>query len=411
MRKTYYLLPIFVLLFSSCSMFKSKASDYYLSKAEKIYKSNLSSDKDLRKAYAYIEKSLQYNPQAFKALNLLEDLSDSAYRGGYSDALEMEVNVLKKYIKKNPYSWNAYLLIINALALRGDVFALNEISENLSVTTDFLKGKNEKDKNYFHANLALGLCCGTIIPWIQSEGYLNINRNSQKVIGKTKEYMKFMDKLYEVNKVIKKMAASDATLRKNALSRLLNSYDIALEDVTKNKSEILRMKAIAKKIQTDKQFVKGISMTVEGNVHFMRKDFSKARIMYAGAVGNYPDFIDAKKQIAEIDFQQGALIAITGDKKSAIQLLYKAYEETDDVIELLKRGNHMPFASKNKFAAETYSLKAAIISAINALKKGNVRSKMALEREFKYYLDKAVKYNPENRLARDLLDRYAREGF
>ncbi len=392
-------------------MIKSKVSRYYLSKAEKIHKANILSDKDLKKAYVYIEKSLQYNPQAFKALNLLEDLTDSAYRGGYSDALEMEVNVLKKYLNKNPYNWNAYLLIINALALRGDVFVLNEIAGNLLVTTEFLKGKNAKDKNYFHANLTLGLCYGTIIPWIESEGYLNINRNPQKVIEKTKEYMEYMDKLYEVSVLIKKMAASDKILKKNALPRLLNSYNISLEDIMKNKAEVLRMKAIAEKIKTDKQFIKGISMTVEGNVQFMKKDFSKARIMYAGAVGNYPDFIDAKKQIAEIDFQQGALLAITGDKKSAIQLLYKAYEETDDIIELLERGNQMPFVSKSKFSAETYSLKAAIISAINALKKGNARSKLALEREFKYYLDKAVKHNPENRLARDLLDRYAREGF
>ena len=35
----------------------------------------------------------------------------------------------------------------------------------------------------------------------------------------------------------------------------------------------------------------------------------------------------------------------------------------------------------------------------------------ALEREFAYYLDEAIKYNPENSLARNLLDRYAREGF
>ncbi|MEA3307786.1 MAG: hypothetical protein U9Q34_08385 [Elusimicrobiota bacterium] len=411
MKKIYYLLPVFVLLLSSCSMFKSKVSDYYLSKAEKIHKAKVSSDTDLRKAYAYIEKSLQYNPKSSKAFNLIEDLTDSAYRGGYSDALEMEINVFQKYIKKNPYNWDAYLLIINALALRGDVFVLNEISENLLVITNFLRGKNEKDKHYFHANLTLGLCYGTIIPWVRSEGYLNVNRNAQKVIEKTQEYMAFMDKLYEVDKCIQKMAAADKALKKNALSRLLNSYNIALEDVRQNKDEILRMQAIAKKIKTDKQFVKGIKMTVEGNISFIKKDFSKARIMYASAIENYPGFIDAKKLIAEIDFQQGALIAITGDKKSAVQLLYKAYEGTDDIIELLDRGNQMPFVSKDKFAAETYSLKAAIISAINALKKGNPRSALALEREFKYYLDKAVKHNPENRLARDLLDRYAREGF
>ncbi|MBU2529720.1 MAG: hypothetical protein KKD35_01670 [Elusimicrobia bacterium] len=411
MKKIYYFLPIFVLLFAPCSMFKSKTSNYYLSKAEKIYKSNLSSDKDLQKAYGYIDKSLQYNPQSFKALNLLEDLTDTAYRGGYSDSLEMELNVLKKYLKENPYNWNAYLLMINTLALRGDIFVLNELSESLSSINNSLKLKNKNMQNYYHSSLTLGLCYGTIIPWLQSEGYLNINRNSQKVIEKTGEYMEFMDKLYELNKQIKKMTEGDTALKKNALSRLLNSYNISLEDVTKNKDEILRMKGIAKKIKTDEQFVKGIKMTIEGNTHFLKKDFSKARIMYAGAVENYPDFIDAKKQIAEIDFQQGALLAITGDKKTAIQLLYKAYEETDDIIELLEKGNHMPFVSKNKFAGETYSLKAAIVSAINALRKGNPSSKLALEREFKYYLDEAVKYNPENRLARDLLDRYAREGF
>ncbi|MCG2724798.1 MAG: hypothetical protein L6420_00850 [Elusimicrobia bacterium] len=410
MKKTYYFLPVFVLLFSACSVFKSKISDYYLSKAEKIYKSNLLSDEDLRKAYLCIDKSIQYNSQAFKALNLLEDLTDFAYRGGYSGALEMEINVLKKHIKKNPYDWNAYVLIINALALRGDVFILNELAEGLFLITESFKGKSGNDKNYFHSNLALGLCYGTIIPWIQSEGYLNINRNPQKVIEKSNEYTEFTDKLYKIDSLIKKMMADDKTLAKSALARLLSSYNIAAEDIMKDKDEILRMKAIVGKIKTDKQFIKGISMAIEGNAHFIKKDFSKARIMYAGAAENYPDFIDAKKQIAEVDFQQGALIAIAGDKKSAMQLLYKAYEETDDVIEGLERGNYMPFVSKNEFTAATYSLKAAIISAINALGE-NAKNKLALEREFKYYLDKAVKYNPENRLAQDLLDRYAREGF
>ncbi len=114
MKKIHLLIPVFLLLFSGCSSLKSKVSQYYLSKAEKISAANSLSGAKLKKAYLYIGKSLKYNPLSEKALNTLDELTNSAYRGGYSRALEMEIDVLKKHLKDNPYNWNAYILIINA---------------------------------------------------------------------------------------------------------------------------------------------------------------------------------------------------------------------------------------------------------------------------------------------------------
>ena len=67
--------------------------------------------------------------------------------------------------------------------------------------------------------------------------------------------------------------------------------------------------------------------------------------------------------------------------------------------------------TRDKFLADTYSIRAAVISAVNALEKGRLKNKAKLEKEFKDALDEAVRLNPQGRLAKDLLERYTKEGF
>ena len=73
--------------------------------------------------------------------------------------------------------------------------------------------------------------------------------------------------------------------------------------------------------------------------------------------------------------------------------------------------NWLPFMPRDKFLADTYSVRAAVISAIKSIKKGKLKNKAQLEKQFKIALDEAVKLNPQGKLARDLLERYAKEGF
>ena len=65
-----------------------------------------------------------------------------------------------------------------------------------------------------------------------------------------------------------------------------------------------------------------------------------------------------------------------------------------------------------------------VIAAVNAIEKGRpstfsaaakvrgrLENKAKLEKEFKAALDEAVRLNPQGKLARDLLERYSKEGF
>ena len=154
-------------------------------------------------------------------------------------------------------------------------------------------------------------------------------------------------------------------------------------------------------------------MTVRGNAALVKKEYSQARAFYQSALNHYPALIDARRQMAETDFQEGAAMAAAGENpKAAAQLLYKAYGGVSAVItEALKTGNLIPFIKPAKFLGETYSLKAADLAALRAVEGARLRNTARLEAEFKSALDEALKLNPEGRLTRELLERYTKEGF
>ena len=163
----------------------------------------------------------------------------------------------------------------------------------------------------------------------------------------------------------------------------------------------------------DAGFKKALELTVEGNKALVKKDYPRARAFYQGALGNYPDFIDARKQQVEADFQEGASLAIVNESRRAARaLLLKAYESSAEVIEAgLGEGNRMPFVGRDKFMSEIYALRAAAVSALGVVEKPGPRRKPRMEKDFKEALDAAVKFNPDNRMARELLERYAKDGF
>jgi hypothetical protein len=166
-------------------------------------------------------------------------------------------------------------------------------------------------------------------------------------------------------------------------------------------------------MNSEPAFLKAVTLTVQGNAALIKKDYSGARAFYRSAMQNQPGFIDARKQLVEVDFQEGAGLALTNPGlKPGRQLLYRAYEESDEVIETaLEKQNWMPLLTRDKFLADTYSIRAAVISAVSAIEKGRLKNKAKLAGEFKSALDEAVRLNPQGKLARDLLERYSKEGF
>jgi len=324
------------------------------------------------------------------------------------NAFDLEMGVLRPLLEKTPYNWPAWLAAINAVSVRGDVFALNEVAAKLET----LASAKDNPQPY-ETMLALTLCYAASAPWVESEGLLNLNKDPDIVVKDAVEYMRLLGRAGEMKKKLENMEAADPQAKQKAPQDLVSSAEVALNDIFRNPVETARLGATVAKLGKEPSFAKALELTVKGNASLVKKEYAQARALYGSALQHYPDFIDATKQTAEVDFQEGAGLALAGgDIKAARQLLYNAYEATDEVIEATQnKPNWLPFMPRDKFLADTYSVRAAVISAIKSIKKGKLKNKAQLEKQFKIALDEAVKLNPQGKLARDLLERYAKEGF
>ena len=156
-------------------------------------------------------------------------------------------------------------------------------------------------------------------------------------------------------------------------------------------------------------------MIVRGNAFLNAKEYAKARALYRGALTQYPGMIDARRQLAETDFQEGESLAASGRSEKAVdQLLARAYEGVNAVIkDSVSTANLIPFMKRDRFLGETYALKAAAISAMRTVEgsKMNKTVLAKLELEFKSALGESIKLSPEGRLARELFECYTQKGF
>ncbi|HBB66056.1 MAG: hypothetical protein A2X28_06220 [Elusimicrobia bacterium GWA2_56_46] len=407
MKKIAVILLAAVFL-AGCARIKEKVSGYYLSKARKTLSAQNPSETELAAAYADIDRSLSYRPSSRRALETLRLLTDKAYKSGFAGANDLEINILKRVLRASLYNWPVYAAAVNALSARGDLYALNGFAaklEGVSSSTDTAQA--------YEISMALALCYASMAPWVEAEGYLNLNKDADALVEKAREYRRVRRRAEELRSVLARLDAADPALRKKVSGALLSSADAALGDLAGSREEAARIYAAADKLDSEPDFLRAAGLTVQGNSALVKKDYSRARALYQSALRNYPGFIDARKQLVEVDFQQGAGLALAGESLNAgKQLLYRAYEESDAVIEAaLEAPNCLPFMKRDKFLADTYSIRAAVISAVSALEKGRLKNKMKLEKEFKAALDEAVRLNPQGKLARELLERYAKEGF
>ncbi|MBI4802781.1 MAG: hypothetical protein HY796_09700 [Elusimicrobia bacterium] len=406
--KNISIMLITIVFLAGCGRVKEKMSDHYLSKARKTISKDAAAPAEIEKAYSDLAKSLDYNPASAEAVAALEELTETASRGGFMNAFELEINVLKGALDKTRYNWPAYLAAINSLSVRGDIYSLNELTAKLEAAAS-----SKENKQSYETALALVLCYASAAPWVESEGQLNLNKDSDIVVKNAGEYIRLLGKAEDLKKTLEKLDAADPGLKKKAPQELVSSAEVALSDIFKNVRETARLRLTAGKIAGEPAFAKAVELTIQGNASLIKKEYSRARALYGSALQHYPGFIDARKQTVEVDFQQGAGLALTGENiKAARQLLYNAYDGSDEVIEAaLESANWLPFMTQDKFLADTYAVRAAVISAIKAVEKKKFKHKAELEKEFKAALDEAVKLNPQGKLARDLLERYAKEGF
>lgn len=406
-RDLLLLLAAAVML-SGCGILKQKAAEYYLGRARKTAAAQNPPPAAIEAAFTDIELALSYAPDSQQAITLLEDLADSAAKGGFARAQELEVGALKKALSGSPFNWTAREALINFFAARGDTAGL----ESMAAQARELAASGDAKTRYC-ALLAALAARASALPWLESEGYLALNKTPEVFFEKTAAYSAAAENISVLKAEAEKMAASDPSLKKAAPAELSSAAEVAAADALRDPAAVDRVVAFSSRTVSDQAFRKAVESTVQGNAALIKRDYPQARAFYQGALNHYPGMLDAARQIAEADFQEGAGMAATGgDQKAAARLLYKAYGEVGDAIaETLKSGNVLPFIKPEKFLGELYSLKAADLAALRAVEGKRLRNTAKLQSEFKSALDEALKLNPEGRLARELLDRYNKEGF
>ena len=393
---------------SGCGMLKQKAAEYYLGRARKTVAAQNPPPAAIEAAFTDIELALSYAPESRQAVTLLEDLAESASKNGFAKAQELEAGALKKALAASPANWAAREALINFFAARGDTGGL----ESMAAQAQELAASGDA-RNRYCALLAALAARASALPWLESEGYLALNKAPAVFLEKTAAYAAAAEKIPVLKAEVEKLAASDPALKKAAPAELVLAAEVAATDALRDPAAINRVLAFSSKTVTDQAFRKAVESTVQGNAALIKRDYPQARAFYQGALNHYPGMLDAARQIAEADFQEGAgMAAAGGDRKAAARLLYKAYGEASAAIAgALKSGNVLPFIKPEKFLGELYSLKAADLAALRAVEGKRLRNTARLQAEFKSALDEALKLNPEGRLARELLDRYNKEGF
>ncbi|OGS12077.1 MAG: hypothetical protein A2234_07215 [Elusimicrobia bacterium RIFOXYA2_FULL_58_8] len=395
-----------LLLLSGCGLIKQKAAGYYLSKARAAAQLENPAAADLEQAFVNVEKASGYAPDSPLTVIALEELAAASEKSGFARGQELQSAILRKMVAHNPFYWAAREALVDFMAARGD---LNGLAGE-AIAAGKLAADKDLKKRYC-ALLVQLTATASAVPWLESEAYLNLNKSPEVFFEKAAIYSSAAAKVAEIKSELEKMATVDVALKNFPPQELVSAAEVACSDALKDKEEISRAADFNAKAEADPVFKKAVAMTVQGNAALVGREYSKARAFYQGALSYYPDMIEARRQMAEVDFQEGASLAAVGEK-SADQLLGKAYGGSNAVIkEAVSNGSNIPFMPRDKFMGDTYALKAAVISAIRAMKGKKFKKTARLETEFKAALDEALKLSPEGRLARELLERYTKEGF
>lgn len=406
-KRTVLLLGAAAVL-SGCGIMKQKAAEFYLDRARKVAAAASPAPAEIEAAFGNVERALAYAPQSGQAVEVLEALADTAAKNGFAKGQELEAAALKKALAASPLNWTAREALINFFAARGDTGGLEAMAAQAG---ELAASKDAKVR--YCALLAALAARASAMPWLESEGYLSLNKTPSVFFEKVAAYAAAAEKLPVLQAELEKTAASEPGIKNSAPGVLVSAAEVAAADVQRDPGAVKRVLEFSARAGADPAFRKAAEMAVQGNAALVGKDYSQARAFYQGALNQYPAFIDARRGLAEADFQEGAALAAAGEKqKEAARMLYSAFAGTGEVISAAAQtGSALPFIKPDKFLGEVYSLRAADLAALRAVEGKRLKNPAKLEAEFKAALDQALKLYPEGRLARELNDRYSKDGF
>ena len=396
------------LLLSGCGLARQKAAGYYLSKARRTAEARDPAPQELQAAFAYLDKALAYAPGSEAAVEVLGRLAEVSANTGFQGAQELQSAALRKALAGAPLNWAAREALTDFYGARGDTGGL----EAMAAQARELYGSQDPATRYC-ALLAELEATASALPWIESEAYLSLNKSPETLFEKAASYTGVAAKVAGLKAELDRLNASDPSLKKRAPRELASAAEVAAADALKDPQGRAAIAAFSARTASDEAFRKAVEMTVRGNASLVKKDYPQARAFYRGALAQFPGLIDARRQLAETDFQEGASLAAAGEGgKEASRLLYKAYADSAAVIaEAGRTGNLIPFVGTARFLGEAYALKDASLAALSAVEGRRLRGRARLEADFKASLDEALKLSPEGGLARELLERYSKDGF
>lgn len=390
------------------TLFKYRAPNYYMDQVINVINKPSASVEEIQNSFECLDKVRAYVSDKELIMQRADELAESAEKKGIIQAREMQINLIRKILSEEPGNWHAWEMLTRILAERGDIEGITSVVASL----DGLIKVSDDDWNYCIKTAQL-FAVASSIPWLQSEAYLNLNKSPSAFIEKTAVYSQAIRQIETFQHDLMSMIGADPSLKKVPPASLVSAAQIATEDALGETEIITHAEKFNLRMSNEDKFKKAVITALEGNVFLANKKYSDARIKFRSAIAQYPMFPDAKKQSAETDFQEGVyLLAAEASQARAKRLLRGAYESLSELVdEADAYGPIFPFVQRDKFSGETWCLKAAVISAMRTTYSPNNKEIKALEKEFKEALDQALKLNPNSRLAKEMLDRYSKDGF
>ncbi len=403
-KKAVFFLIFPLFLFSSCGYYHKKMAERYLKKAEEISMRQEASQEEIDSVYNYLNKVLDHIPNTHKVLEISEKTAQASALGGYTKPSELNMLIVNRYLKLNPRSWDVYLNLISAYSIKGDLLNLESMINKLSSINSNL---TPEDRLYI--KILTGICYYNLLTWTQSQGYLSVNSGADSLLDNLNRYSKYLSLATGIRDEVKKENSMLTSLNRE----ITYAYEMAMNEAFKDQREIDNTIKLHEFSKNEENYLKAIKYTADGNAFLARKEYANARVYYNAALSNYPEMINAKKQLIETDFQQAMSDALS--KKNTDDLketLYDTYQEIKYLIEDSNVSDSMmPFVTKDKFISEAYSLQAAILTAISTVENLKPAKKEAIKRQIEHSINKALELYPQNKMARDLFERNRKNGI
>lgn len=391
MKKLFlYLTALCVLSFASvsCNKIKPKIGDYYYSKARKIASQSEVSEKEIDKIYEYLIKALDYKNKLPGVVELVDNITQASLKAGYIKAYDNQIKFLKKYVEKNPFAFDAYINLINIYSLKGDLYHLSNMSDEIS------KKLNENINFY----LLKSIVDINLIYWLEVYGYNALNEGFDEMFDYLKRYCRHSDFVMKTNEYDKKGQF------KNSDSGIYYYFTSSINDFMTKISGVKNNCYMLEKINNDSSYKKLVNYIIKGNKHFTNKEYNNAVIYYKAALNVDYNSPVARKALVEANFQKAISMSLMKRNKEVVEsFVYDNLSEIDDILSYGKVKPDLPFMDNDKFVSQLYSLKSAMLSVL--LDSNSVRNKEQLKKKIVYYLNESIKYDPQNKLARELLEK------